>query len=128
LLRLNLAENFISTYSSPGGQTEKIAFTRLDEDNAQKNLNKPQIAQRVLLKCPRCEANIQQYYKRNTTDGTSSVTYADYQCSDATCGLNIESSDVTKPVNTTMLGACIDGIWSCGRGCVCNNWCVFVQL
>lgn len=89
LISLNISEKFLSTASADSSQREEITFMRLSGHKAQEKLQLPQVTDRA-LKCPRCDTTMHMYYKRNTSDGYCGIQYADYICTDLSCGLNIE--------------------------------------
>ena len=89
LLDLDVGDNLITTNAADLGQTEKITYTRLSEKDARVKLSLDSIPQRV-LKCPRCDAVMQLYYKRVSSDGYCGIEYADHICTDLSCGLQIE--------------------------------------
>lgn len=89
LVGLDISEKYVSTATAVSSQSEEITFTRLSEHDAQGKLSLPKEADRV-LKCPRCDAAMHMYYKRNSSDGYCGIQYANHICTDLTCGLNIE--------------------------------------
>ncbi len=89
LIVLDVSEKYLSTASAESSQREEITFTRFSDHDAQEKLNAPSVPDRV-LKCPRCNAAMHMYYKRNTSDGYCGIQYANHICTDVSCGLNIE--------------------------------------
>lgn len=86
---LCFGETHVTEASADMGQTEKITFTILSQEEAQEKLRLKCIPHRS-LKCPRCDSVMHLYYKRITSDGYCGIEYANHVCTDITCRLNIE--------------------------------------